>query len=781
MARAAIKKHLQQELPKSHPHVLVKSFESIQSQESMVYRAENALHFVMMHDGANVKDQASITTAQTLLRCIIYNFHNLGLNVALTNLVEFRDSKVFTMVSEYSNTSRLTEDVVQDTYRTSRLDLSGLVGNDEKVVVDKAQLKTVSGHLAQSVLPMEYAVTIQTLCEYFTLEGPNHFLASAYLLHTIMIRHLSLAQRSMAAVNFKEDWETEVDDFLTEMASLITEVLEFDHDGASGTADLIDGRLFRAIVRICSHGEIVSNLPDNVKSDWEAARSLVEKICQESISLQYQGKKMGAKISKPKSQTIEDTEASVLPFANPVLDKHLNQIRIITKQPSSSRSPRSAKLYRETTHWHNYKNPLETKSAPVKSYSKWKNPLRLNQLYMTEMVKYAASLTGAKGKVLDPETITVGPRQLIKYDDEKSSVVTLNQTSANASNKPKKGAPKKGSKAAVASKLSKAEQMKADNTAAKGDTELNRILNIWTTNMKTIERSQTPEERYQRANEYLKSLDKPKKIVMEVEIRFYMLQQLLQWWSLKRSISSTKGLNIVALLWSELRSMCTLKASLTKEIVAHMKKVTKVVGITFATEDMEETLNDRKPTFVFEYPSEKALDIGMDQRVFQLEYCGPYMDRLLDAKRDPRVSSFVPDGWQRKVLDGLDAKKSVFVVAPTSAGKTFISFYAMEQILRADNDGVLIYVAPTKALVNQIAAEIQGELSTLPSTVAIRLGRMAASIDCMVLSWYISTPSRANIMLRDFMEYCGIEKLFQRLKHMLRAPFHESLTTTPNI
>ena len=82
------------------------------------------------------------------------------------------------------------------------------------------------------------------------------------------------------------------------------------------------------------------------------------------------------------------------------------------------------------------------------------------------------------------------------------------------------------------------------------------------------------------------------------------------------------------------------------------------------------------------------------------------MDRNLDSAPDPRVP-FEPDGWQRKVLDELDADKSIFVVAPTSAGKTFISFYAMERILRADDDSVLVYVAPTKALVNQIAAEIQ--------------------------------------------------------------------------
>ena len=87
---------------------------------------------------------------------------------------------------------------------------------------------------------------------------------------------------------------------------------------------------------------------------------------------------------------------------------------------------------------------------------------------------------------------------------------------------------------------------------------------------------------------------------------------------------------------------------------------------------------------------------------------GPRLDRSMEAQEDARVP-FKPDGWQVKVLDEIDEGNSLLVVAPTSAGKTFISFYAMENVLRASDDAVLVYVAPTKALVNQIAAEVLGK------------------------------------------------------------------------
>jgi len=96
---------------------------------------------------------------------------------------------------------------------------------------------------------------------------------------------------------------------------------------------------------------------------------------------------------------------------------------------------------------------------------------------------------------------------------------------------------------------------------------------------------------------------------------------------------------------------------------------------------------------------------------WQLENAGHLFPRIC-GRLDSRIETFRPDPWQRNLLDIVDQRESVVVCAPTSSGKTFISFYAMKKILQESWEGVVVYVAPNKSLNHQSVASIYGQFSS---------------------------------------------------------------------
>ena len=102
----------------------------------------------------------------------------------------------------------------------------------------------------------------------------------------------------------------------------------------------------------------------------------------------------------------------------------------------------------------------------------------------------------------------------------------------------------------------------------------------------------------------------------------------------------------------------------------------------------------------------QSAEMGICHIEFQMKHMSHLLREKLREDVDPRVKYFVPDQWQRDMFDYIDANQSVLIVAPTSSGKTFASYYCMEKILRSSDEDVIVYVSPTKALCNQVMATV---------------------------------------------------------------------------
>uniref|UniRef100_A0A7N4NJH4 DExD/H-box helicase 60 n=1 Tax=Sarcophilus harrisii TaxID=9305 RepID=A0A7N4NJH4_SARHA len=98
--------------------------------------------------------------------------------------------------------------------------------------------------------------------------------------------------------------------------------------------------------------------------------------------------------------------------------------------------------------------------------------------------------------------------------------------------------------------------------------------------------------------------------------------------------------------------------------------------------------------------------VQMGAARFQLSHMGHYLFREERSDPDPRVHHFIPDTWQRELLDVVDNNESAVIVAPTSSGKTYVSYYCMEKILKTSDEALVVYVSPTKALINQVVGTV---------------------------------------------------------------------------
>lgn len=108
------------------------------------------------------------------------------------------------------------------------------------------------------------------------------------------------------------------------------------------------------------------------------------------------------------------------------------------------------------------------------------------------------------------------------------------------------------------------------------------------------------------------------------------------------------------------------------------------------------------------------------------------------------------------------AHKAIVVDMPTSSGKTLIAEFRMLQALNqfSDDNGWVVYVAPTRALVNQIASRLKRDLSP----IGIKVEKMSGAIevdafednllktDTKSFDVLVTTPEKLNLLIRDDVE-----------------------------
>jgi hypothetical protein len=342
----------------------------------------------MAHDGANKKPTPTTETdkcAKILLRGMIWNFNIHKLNVALVNQVEFRDSKVFTMIvqsftrrekqklemisifnAEIQKTRKLLVDIQK---RDGRNDHQSSIEIDAEKFFDISAARD----LGESSLLAAHAVSLM-----LKRGDCDTFLASAFLLHRIIANLVPLSQRRLPLISFDSGYEDVLVRFLSHFSIISRHILKdpkwdkaMERQG-SDIMDMVDGRLFRAVIQAMCKNLVRGKLSETGIQDWSSILQVVKNLSGQDLSLDGSIEPEFSGSTPPmEDHDVVSEELSVLPFSSRVFDSHLKCIHVNTDAAIGNEKG-ALKIYRETTHWHNFRKPLNVKVPTAQVVSKWR-------------------------------------------------------------------------------------------------------------------------------------------------------------------------------------------------------------------------------------------------------------------------------------------------------------------------------------------------------------------------------------------------------------------------
>ncbi|TFY68503.1 hypothetical protein EVJ58_g983 [Rhodofomes roseus] len=684
LARAMLFKHL------GRLDIAVHTFENLHDPNWLNYQRVTKPMFVMTNDGGLISrefdDQSLRAEALLVQRVFIFNLLAQGITVSLLHGAEYRDSKIVTFIYEQRHNPNARSQLPEALWAASSAAAKALEARESHVRhgLPVLPLATFAPQSVQAPSETWMAVLLKRLSSVLDLRqvGMTELLYT-FIAHLIVVPTLSVQQRAQKLETIHPSLSAMlVGTFLPTAFLALESVL-------ARSQPEVDGHIYVALLNFAMTrpGQSPSELFGAMVSSRLAALWSAVGISNCDFTT------LRARFPQPApSRPSDSTGASagdVEAEDSLELTQHLDFNTI----------------FNDVYHWHNDKRAILPAHLGGEAYQPMdefqrRKALRRAQHFMASMERQAQTLTGAFGIPLERMLILpVGsqPRRAVPRTIQA---------------KPVPHQSKKGKKEHVSS----ADKIRLANNEKK-HTKLNDSnVPWWKEQLDTIASMSTS-----RQIVHIENIQRNKRTFegwLTVEVRLFRLHlEFVRWIEDdERETAAVQDRTTVAVL--RMVKDTYQQPNLFPAAVDILDTCLNVIGLSSMISDLktsspEQSDVEHKLAFKFvklmksktKSAVYKFMRIREDPIVWQLRLFGEYMDRSMDSQYDPRVP-FKPDAWQRDVLDCLDDNQSVLVVAPTSAGKTFISYYAMEQVLRQSDDGILVYVAPTKALVNQIAAEV---------------------------------------------------------------------------
>ncbi|KDE02846.1 hypothetical protein MVLG_06636 [Microbotryum lychnidis-dioicae p1A1 Lamole] len=723
------------------PEVEVFEFASLLGDDWLQWYHHKRPMFMLSYDGGLVRQPLAPLEYERILiqRSFIYTVIQQQIPVFQLQTALFQDSKIMSFLYRSGAGQHLSISLLRAAEESYSRLIEATPAPAQVELPSSSTTADILASAAKAVLVHDDPITKALLYV---------FVAHCYVIQTI-----SLEARAQRIPTPSTDLASTISSFYgTLFAALAGAVQRIPLDDSLSSFD-VDGRLFLSLLIevLTSTSEVSDLLGPKVAADTE---TLWSRLGQSGVDLA----RLRSKFSNESTELPPLKEAKttkLLPYSNPSFDKHFTSVHV---SESDAKSPASIahkldpdSAFDDTAFWENPKPVLLTHlggaAPPVLDARQKKKRDRKNQNFMAAMQKSAASLTGALGAQLKREAIpAVGKRA----KDRSLAKPSANQASRN---------PSASKKAPAAKPLTSKEKLLAENAAKKQLEEGVQNALWWNERLEQMKplnttaqiallvgylKNRRASDRWLGTEMVLKRVDlELRKWIADErrsepknadEYRVFIAKTVTP--LLERAVEGSATINERQgkALTTTLQVMglgCMVPEGI--QFGAAVEKALEAAapaakggkkGATAGAKDKKEDAKkksgssgkagkedkeDKGARLSFSFCIKKSSDfdfmkIEEDPLEWQLRCMGEFMRRELDSRPDPRVN-FNPDAWQRDVLDKIDADESILIIAPTSSGKTFISFAAMERVLRESDDGVCVYVAPSKALVNQVAAE----------------------------------------------------------------------------